>query len=79
MSPALKPSQLVLAVSRRHYRDEDVVVIWHNGVEKLERIRAVQGSRFEVRADNPSHATDSRQFGLIEKQAILGKVVWPRI
>ena len=79
MSPLLKPSQLVLAVSRRHYYDEDVVVIWHNGTEKLERVRTIQGSRFEVRADNPSHGTDSRHFGLIEQRSILGKVVWPRI
>ncbi len=79
MLPVLKPSQLVFAMSRRQYQDEDVVVIWHNGMEKIERVRTVQGNRFEVRGDNPSRSTDSRQFGLIEKQAILGKVIWPRV
>ena len=67
MSPVLRPLQLVLAVSRRQYHDEDVVLIWHNGIEKLERVRTVQGSRFEVLAYNPSHSTYSRHFGLIEK------------
>ncbi len=79
MFPVLRPSQLILAVARHQYHDEDVVIIRHNGIEKLERVRTIQGSRFEVRADNPSHSTDSRHFGLIEKRAILGKVVWPRI
>lgn len=79
MSPVRRPSRLVLAVPRRRYQDEDVVLIRHNGMEKLERVRAVQGSQYEVRVDNPATSTDSRQFGLIEKQAILGKVVWPRM
>ena len=79
MLPALRPYQHILAISRRQYHDEDVVIIWHNGIEKIEQIRAIQGSWFEVRADNPTKTTDSRQFGLIKKQAILGKVIWPRL
>lgn len=61
------------------YREEDVVVIMHNGLEKIKRIRAIQNGRYDVRGDNASKSTDSRHFGLLEKRDIAGKVVWPKV
>lgn len=79
MWPVLAPTQIVFAIPKPHYKEEDVVVIWHNGTEKIKRVRTVQGNYFELRGDNPSKSTDSRQFGLVERQAIVGKVIWPRV
>lgn len=78
MLPTLKPGSIAVAVPWRRYENEDVVIIRHNGLEKIKRIGAVQGAHYDVRGDNPSQSTDSRQFGLIEGQSILGKVIWPR-
>lgn len=79
MSPVLKQHQLVIAVRKRKYHEEDVVIIWHNGIEKIKRIWHVQGDKYDVRGDNPSRSTDSRQFGLIGRETIAAKVIWPRV
>lgn len=79
MWPVLDPEQVVIAMRKRRYDVEDVVVIWHQGKEKIKRIRTLEGTKYDVRGDNPSQSNDSRHFGLIEKSEILGKVVWPRV
>lgn len=79
MWPVLDPEQVVVAMRKRRYTEEDVVIIWHNGREKIKRVREVSGKRYDVRGDNPSQSTDSRQFGLIEHHDIIAKVIWPRV
>jgi nickel-type superoxide dismutase maturation protease len=79
MWPVLDPEQVVVAMRKRRYEAEDVVVILHNGREKIKRIRAVEGKKYDVRGDNPSQSTDSRHFGLINREDIVGKVIWPRV
>jgi nickel-type superoxide dismutase maturation protease len=79
MWPVLDPEQVVIVTCKRHYDVEDVVVIWHQGKEKIKRIHSIKGLKYDVRGDNPSQSNDSRHFGLIEKSEILGKVVWPRV
>jgi phage repressor protein C with HTH and peptisase S24 domain len=79
MWPVLDPGQIVVAMRRGKYEAEDVVLIMHQGREKIKRIRSLEGEKFDVRGDNPSQSTDSRHFGLIDKQDIIGKVVLPRV
>jgi nickel-type superoxide dismutase maturation protease len=79
MWPVLDPEQVVVAIRKRRYQAEDVVVLWHQGKEKIKRIRGLEGTKYDVRGDNPSQSTDSRHFGLVEKADILGKVIWPRV
>ncbi len=79
MYPVLAPGQFVVAVWSRKYKEEDVIIIHHNGMEKIKRIWSIQGDRYDVRGDNPSKSNDSRQFGLIKKETITAKVIWPRI
>lgn len=79
MWPVLDPEQVVFAVRKRRYDAEDVVIISHNGKEKIKRVRTVQGEKYDVRGDNPSQSTDSRHFGLLEKHDIIGKVIWPSV
>ncbi|QQS19789.1 S26 family signal peptidase [Candidatus Saccharibacteria bacterium] len=79
MWPVLDPEQVVIAVRKRQYEPEDVVVISHRGREKIKRIHKVEGGKYDVRGDNLSQSTDSRHFGPVAKEDILGKVVWPRV
>lgn len=79
MWPVLDPGQVVVAVRKRNYGIEDVVFIWHQGREKIKRIRSVEGEKYDVRGDNPSQSTDSRHFGLVDKKDIIGKVILPRV
>ncbi|PID98733.1 S26 family signal peptidase [Candidatus Saccharibacteria bacterium] len=77
MSPVLDPGRVVLVARKRLYHPEDVVVLLHKGKEKIKRVHIVHGDKYDVRGDNPSRSTDSRHFGLVEKNNILGKVIWP--
>ena len=79
MDPVLTAGRLVIAVRRRHYHEEDVIIIQRNGSEHIKRIWSIQGERYDVRGDNPSKSTDSRQFGLLKKEVIVAKVIWPRV
>lgn len=79
MYPVLEPGRLVIALRKRKYHEEDVIILYHNGREKIKRIWMVRGERYDVRGDNPSRSTDSRQFGLIKHEAIAAKIIWPRV
>lgn len=79
MWPVLDPDRVVLVMRKRHYNPEDVAIILHNGKEKIKRIRTVEGNKYDVRGDNPSQSTDSRHFGLVRHEDIIGKVIWPRV
>lgn len=79
MWPILDPEQVVLVMRKRRYHEEDVVVILHDGKEKIKRIREEHRGKFDVRGDNPGRSTDSRHFGLVEASSVIGKVVWPRV
>jgi nickel-type superoxide dismutase maturation protease len=42
----------------------------------IKRVGAVDAAGIEVLGDNADASTDSRQFGLVERRAILGRVVY---
>ena len=79
MWPVLEPKQVVVVMRKKQYKAEDVVVIVHDGREKIKRVRSLERGKYDVRCDNPSHSTDSRHFGLVQKEDILGKVIWPSV
>lgn len=41
----------------------------------IKRIEKIAGQKFFVVGDNKSHSTDSREFGMIDKHDIIGKVL----
>lgn len=69
---------LVLAIRARKSRRGDIVVARHDGLEKIKRISDVRPGAVFLTGDNTLHSTDSRDFGWLDSQAVIAKVVWPR-
>jgi phage repressor protein C with HTH and peptisase S24 domain len=79
MAPTLTPGQLVVGRSTRELRPGDVVIVSHDGFEKIKRIERQQGDLIYLLGDNPTGSTDSRDFGWVQAKQIVAKVVWPKL
>ncbi len=80
MQPRLAADHIVWASGLfKRVRAGDVVVLEHNGLEKIKRVEAVQDGQLFVLGDNALASTDSRSFGWLDISAVIGKVIWPRI
>lgn len=78
MLPTLRQGQLVLFASGHPAKVGDIVMIRHNGVEKIKRVARLEGGRVYLLGDNPEASTDSRQFGWLGVEVIRGVLLWPR-
>lgn len=80
MDPTLQSGQVVIVLKRTHYNPGDVVMLFHDGIEKVKRINSILPSgECIVIGDNARKSTDSRHFGAIDSRQIIGKVFWPRV
>lgn len=79
MRPTFRPGQLVVVIPGCRLRVGDVVMIRHDGLEKIKRIARLDDARLYVLGDNPSASTDSRTFGWVGVESVVGKVVWPKL
>jgi nickel-type superoxide dismutase maturation protease len=80
MEPTLREKDFVL-VKKNNPRVQFVVgdIILFLGPEEevyIKRITAITDNQFLVHGDNPNDSIDSRDFGMIRKEQIIGKVVW---
>ena len=78
MMPTLSPDQYVLVdVNPPSIQEEDVVVCMHPETElrMIKRVVMIEHGRFFVQGDNQEESTDSRHFGWLTKEHILGLVV----
>lgn len=79
MVPSLSAGRLVYATSLYWVLSPgDIVVIWHQGIEKIKRIQAIDGDELYVVGDNKLSSTDSRTFGWLDRSVVRGKVIWPQ-
>lgn len=80
MTPALRPGQDVLSFNwaylGRKPQVGDVVVIKMKGKEMVKRVQKIVDREVFVQGDNPKSSTDSRHFGTINLDQIIGKVVY---
>ena len=79
MVPTLSPGQLVVGRQVADLRAGDVVIVSHDGLEKIKRIEKQQGDLLYLLGDNPAESTDSRTFGWVQASSIIAKVVWPKL
>jgi type IV secretory pathway protease TraF len=59
-------------------KPRDVVVIRHDGLEKVKRVHKVREGELYVLGDNSEQSTDSRDFGWLPLEVVAAKVIWPR-
>lgn len=79
MLPVLRPGQVVVASGIvTKLQPEQVVIFRHRGVDKVKRIKRINNRKIFVEGDNKSASTDSRSFGWLPLNSIVGLVVWPR-
>jgi phage repressor protein C with HTH and peptisase S24 domain len=80
MLPTFRPGQLVVAAAPvRSISVGDVVVVRHDGLEKIKRVaRLREGNELYVLGDNPLESTDSRTFGWLSAKQVRAKIIWPR-
>lgn len=78
MLPVLKDSQDVLTVNW-FFKPKigDIVVIKHDNIEMIKRIKKIVSNRVWIEGDNIEESTDSRNFGPIKIDQIVGKVICP--
>jgi nickel-type superoxide dismutase maturation protease len=79
MAPSLHAGQLVIGRQTRELQPGDVVIVSHEGLEKIKRIEKQQGDLIYLLGDNASASTDSRNFGWVQAKTIIAKVVWPKL
>jgi phage repressor protein C with HTH and peptisase S24 domain len=79
MAPTLTPGKIILAMRSRKIRPGNVVVIWHEGLDKIKRVVDIRNGEVFVAGDNAAQSTDSRSFGWLPIKAVIAKVIWPKV
>ena len=81
MSPTLRENQIVV-INRLRYLFKtpvinDIVALKdpRDGKVLIKRIIKIHNNKYFVQGDNKNYSTDSREFGMIEKGDILGKIL----
>lgn len=78
MLPTLSPGQIVVSLPFS-YVEGDVVLAIARDREVIKRVANIDHltGKVSVLGDNIQFSTDSRQYGALDPQHIIGKVVWP--
>lgn len=74
MLPTLKQGNIVLAVKKRKYKINDIVIVKINDKEVIKRITKINNNLVFLEGDNINHSTDSRNYGLINTNNVIGAV-----
>jgi hypothetical protein len=74
MRPALLSGDTVVAFRRKPH-EGDIVLARHGGREIIKRVGRREGDKYYLVGDNRQESTDSRHYGFISKNDILGTIM----
>lgn len=77
MNSYIHSNDMVIVLSKKlvPLHIKDVVLFMHDKKMLIKRISEIRQEKYFMAGDDPSQSTDSRQFGLISRGQIVGKVV----
>lgn len=80
MAPTLRADQIIIVSGRLQRMRAGMVVVAHRAERDLvKRIKTVDPTKgVYVMGDNLAASTDSRTFGWLDPDEIIGRVIWPR-
>lgn len=76
MSPFLKPGDLVIIFRTKNVKKNDVIVFERDENFYIKRLTEIEDENYFLEGDNKRESIDSRKFGWISKQQIIGKVIY---
>jgi nickel-type superoxide dismutase maturation protease len=80
MAPKLRPGQLIVATKLiRKLRPGQVVIVERDNKEFIKRIERIENDQVFVIGDNLQVSTDSRHFGWLKRDEIVGRVFRPNL
>lgn len=78
MHPHLPHGKVVLALRHKKPQVGDVVIVKHHRIEVLKRVHQIKDEMAYLLGDNPDESTDSRQYGWLPLNTIMGVVLGAR-
>lgn len=80
MVPALRPGQLIIASNLfTKLSVGQIVVIKHERLDKIKRVKDIRKGQLYLLGDNARRSIDSRSFGWLPLEYIVGRIIWPRV
>ena len=80
MYPTLKPGQNLISFNWAYINRKpevgDLVIIKIKEREMVKRVGSVSSNQVFVKGDNNQESTDSRHFGPVSMDQVMGKVIW---
>jgi nickel-type superoxide dismutase maturation protease len=75
MAPKYPHGKVVVARRTKNPKVGDVVIVKHHKVELIKRVNQIHQDKVYVLGDNPEESTDSRHYGWLPLESIIGKVL----
>lgn len=80
MAPKLRPGQWIIATALyRKLRPGQVVIVERDNKELIKRIERIEDHKLFVIGDNLDSSMDSRQFGWLDEEQVVAKVLRPNL
>ena len=77
MSPTLQDGDYVITKKPRHYRAGLIYVINHSDLGRIiKRLQDTKHDRCFFIGDNPKASTPSSLIGAVQRQRVVGQVMW---
>ncbi len=80
MAPKLRPGQLIMATRLfRKLHAGQVVIVERDNKQFVKRIERIEDDKLFVIGDNLAASVDSRQFGWLDRRAVVARVFRPNL